>query len=191
MNHYKLAVSITLSLSLSACASLNLDSLNPFSSSEPEQLDNSADNPQQVAAVSDEQLQQMYYEFQQLKTEIADQAALQNQVKQAQMQLQQQAQAIAKLQTMGKQSNQQTPVYSLQIAAAQTIQSAKQAWRAQSRRHLNYLTKFTPEFQKVMNNNRTFYRVKIGRFTNQSEAQQACREFQRIGGKCLVRKKLH
>jgi len=202
MTKFKTALTVLTVFTLSGCASFDLGMLNPFSSddetsneSKPE-MNMPATQPE-VMAPSDEQLQTMYQEWNDLKPELTRLLTLETDVAQLKQKIEQVQQAKPTTSqpsqtTMKKQAvaSTTTPTgsFSVQIAAASTREAAEQAWISQKRRYSNFLNQYTPQFTKLVTRNKEFYRVLIGKFPTNSQAMGTCSSFQRMGGQCMIRK---
>lgn len=201
----KFALTIISILSLSGCASFDMDMLNPFSSDdevpvEEQALVNTPATPQ----ASEQEMQQMYQEWGELKPSLtklvmmeSELAKLKQKVDMQDKQLRdistKQTSMAASKQYMTEKSmskNMSTPSgnFSIQIAAATNMKAAEQAWRTQLRKFSSFLGEYTPQYSKLMKGSKTFYRVKIGSYSTNVEALNSCRNFQSIGGQCMIRK---
>ena len=205
MTKTKITLSILTIFTLSGCASFDMSMLNPFSSDEDQITD--VEQPIQQD-VSEDELQQMYREWQELKPSLMNLANVESEISSLKTQLQTQNSMLSSIQaaqqemsesmeakmvkteSMGKvDTTKDMPkgTYSLQIAAASNMKAAQQAWRSQSNKYPRFMKHYKPNYTKFMTKDKEFYRLTIGAFTSQSQAKKNCSSLQSIGGQCIVR----
>ena len=201
-NKLKSTLMLLSALTLSGCAGFDMDMLNPFSSTEENKTEMMAmEDADMMETASEEQIQMMYRDWTEMKPELMRLFALDAEVNNLKQQLSQQEQHIKALEsskgTMMASTESKTKsmmmakhqgMYSIQIAAASTMDAAKQAWQTQRRKYMGFLSDLSPTYKKLMRNNTEFYRVKVGSYNTNSQAVASCRTFQNLGGQCVVRK---
>lgn len=198
MTKTKTIVTLISILTLSGCSSFDMSMLNPFDSSDEKDEMVMTAEPVQEAVATEEQLNEMYKDWQEMKPELMRLLQLESKLASVESKLSMQSNQLSRIETSLKSRPKPEPTrsmssmsmndYSIQIAAASTKSAAEQAWMAQKAKFSNFLSQYSPEFARITSNNKSIYRVKIGNFATQSQAQNVCRSFQSQGGQCIVRK---
>lgn len=78
--------------------------------------------------------------------------------------------------------------FSLQLASVTKEEAVVATWQQLKQRHPGVLNQLDLHSEEVLVANRTYYRVKAGRFDSYDEAKQNCRVLQNSGASCIVNK---
>lgn len=205
MTTVKSAISVITLLTLSGCASFDMGMLNPFSSDEeelPEQR--TLANTPQAPRASEEDIQEMHKQWGEFQSDLTKITMLESEVAKLKQKVEMQNNQLKTISTMAMASQQahknnakqmktrsvpsSSGNYSIQIAAASNMEAAAQAWRAQLRKYPDFLSRYSPQYSNLKSGSKEFFRVKVGSFNTNSQALSSCRNFQSIGGQCMVRK---
>lgn len=82
----------------------------------------------------------------------------------------------------------QTSTFSLQLASVTQEQAVNQTWVRLKKRYPDVLGSLDFHSEQVLVANKTYYRVKAGRFDSYNEAKQSCRLLLSSGASCIVNK---
>lgn len=82
----------------------------------------------------------------------------------------------------------QTSTFSLQLASVTQEQAVNQTWDRLKKRYPDVLGSLDFHSEQVLVANKTYYRVKAGRFDSYNEAKQSCRLLLSSGASCIVNK---
>lgn len=79
-------------------------------------------------------------------------------------------------------------IFSLQLASVTQEQAVDQTWDRLKKRYPNVLGSLDLHSEQVLVANKTYYRVKAGRFDSYDEAKQSCKLLLNSGASCIVNK---
>jgi hypothetical protein len=76
--------------------------------------------------------------------------------------------------------------YALQVASIPDMRQLPAVWQELYAQNPDLLADLQPNFQHAWVNNKDYYRLKLGGFASQGEAQTRCRQLKSAGVSCLV-----
>ena len=78
--------------------------------------------------------------------------------------------------------------YTMQIGATGSFESAQKFWRQQQTKYPDILGSLSPKIELIKKQDKTFYRIKVGKYKAKKQAENDCEAYISIGGQCIVRK---
>lgn len=94
--------------------------------------------------------------------------------------------ATTRSQTPTNVENNSEANFSLQVASITEPSQLPDIWQLMQNKNPALLAGMTPNYQKVFIKNTDYYRLKIGAFSNRSEATQKCAQLKAAGIDCIV-----
>ena len=76
--------------------------------------------------------------------------------------------------------------YALQLSSVTNPWVIESFWLKLQKKYASALEGVTPTYERASVKGKTYFRIKVGQFSNRKQAKQACTQLKNIGGSCVV-----